>query len=105
MKKKCRMGKRSEVYNKAAPVTADCSPTVPISLSKDRSLAQIDGVGWAADILLQFTLWLRIGMSKGLDSFRLVEWHGSQDHCHPARRGDRRKAPPGLQITATKTKT
>lgn len=59
------MGKRSEVYNKAASVTADCSPTVPISLSKDRSLAQIDGVGWAADILLQFTLWLRIGTSKG----------------------------------------
>ena len=65
MKKKCRMGKRSEVYNKAALVTADCSPTVPISLSKDRSLAQIDGVGWAADILLQFTLWLQIGTSKG----------------------------------------
>lgn len=59
------MGKRSELYNEAAPVTADCSPTVPISLSKDRSLAQIDGVGWAADILLQFTLWLQIGMSKG----------------------------------------
>lgn len=65
MKKKGRMEKRSELYNKAAPATADCSPTVPISLSKDRSLTQIDGLGWAADILLQFTLWLRMGTSKG----------------------------------------